>query len=253
MFEGLRGERVAARELTPEQKRRRVVLKRVNMDGTDVRRDFLAGGTMAKGAAETGKAEAYMNARIMRDPIVRRRCAAVDRTLAELLHPNNLLHPSPSCFHSPSHLALTCVGPVVAVFTFISYDEAEHGVARWCCSVAEYEGEFVADASDGGFLRGTQWLVWKFESDATLADACQVHHCFCQSLRPAWSFMYAPAWSFYVRAWSCDESLTTSEMGSDVTAHNISVGNVLTSFCKIKSRVYLWASICDGGRESATV
>ena len=43
-------------------------------------------------------------------------------------------------------------------------------------SVAEYEGEFVADASDGGFLKGTQWLVWKFESDATLADACQVRH-----------------------------------------------------------------------------
>jgi len=51
--------------------------------------------------------------------------------------------------------------------------------------VAEYEGEFVADASDGGFLCGTQWLVWKFESDATLADACQVHHCLCQSLRLA--------------------------------------------------------------------
>ena len=44
------------------------------------------------------------------------------------------------------------------------------------CSVAEYEGEFVADASDGGFLRGTQWLVWNFESDATLADACQVRN-----------------------------------------------------------------------------
>ena len=51
--------------------------------------------------------------------------------------------------------------------------------------MAEYEGEFVADASDGGFLCGTQWLVWKFESDATLADACQVHHCLCQSLRLA--------------------------------------------------------------------
>ena len=43
--------------------------------------------------------------------------------------------------------------------------------------MAEYEGEFVADASDGGFLKGTQWLVWKFESDATLADACQVRRC----------------------------------------------------------------------------
>ena len=44
------------------------------------------------------------------------------------------------------------------------------------CSVAEYEGEFVADASDGGFLRGKQWLFWNFESDATLADACQVRN-----------------------------------------------------------------------------
>lgn len=79
MFEGLRGARASARELSAEQKRRRVVLKRVNMDGTDVRRDFLAGGTMAKGAAETGKAEAYMNARIMRDPIVRRRCGSLPR------------------------------------------------------------------------------------------------------------------------------------------------------------------------------
>ena len=79
VFEGLRGERATARDLTPEQKKRRVVLKRVNMDGTDVRRDFLAGGTMAKGAAETGKAEAYMNARIMRDPVVRRRRAALPR------------------------------------------------------------------------------------------------------------------------------------------------------------------------------
>lgn len=73
VFEGLRGERATTRELSSEQKKRRVVLKRVNMDGTDIRSNFLAGGTMAKGAAETGKAEAYMNSRIMRDPVVRRR------------------------------------------------------------------------------------------------------------------------------------------------------------------------------------
>ena len=73
VFEGLRGERATTRELNSEQKKRRVVLKRVNMDGTDIRSNFLAGGTMAKGAAETGKAEAYMNSRIMRDPVVRRR------------------------------------------------------------------------------------------------------------------------------------------------------------------------------------
>ncbi len=36
------------------------------------------------------------------------------------------------------------------------------------------QGEFVADASDGGFTKGTQWLVWRFESDSTLGDAVQV-------------------------------------------------------------------------------
>ena len=41
-------------------------------------------------------------------------------------------------------------------------------------SIAQYLGEFVADESDGGFIKGTQWLVWKFESDSTLADAMQV-------------------------------------------------------------------------------
>ena len=41
-------------------------------------------------------------------------------------------------------------------------------------SIARYLGEFVADKSDGGFIQGTQWLVWKFESDTTLADAMQV-------------------------------------------------------------------------------
>ena len=40
-------------------------------------------------------------------------------------------------------------------------------------SIARYLGEFVADRSDGGFIQGTQWLVWKFESDTTLADAMQ--------------------------------------------------------------------------------
>jgi hypothetical protein len=29
----------------------------------------------------------------------------------------------------------------------------------------------LADQTDGAFAKGTQWLVWKFESDATLADA----------------------------------------------------------------------------------
>lgn len=44
-----------ARELSAEDKLRRVVLKRVNLDRTGVRSNFLKSGTMARGAAETGK------------------------------------------------------------------------------------------------------------------------------------------------------------------------------------------------------
>lgn len=45
--------------------------------------------------------------------------------------------------------------------------------------IAEYQGEFEAEETDGGFTRGTQWLVWKFESDSTLGDAMQVRACVC--------------------------------------------------------------------------
>lgn len=41
--------------LSDEEKRKRVVLKRVNLDTWGVRTDFLRSGTMARGAAETGK------------------------------------------------------------------------------------------------------------------------------------------------------------------------------------------------------
>ena len=40
--------------------------------------------------------------------------------------------------------------------------------------IAEYLGTFIADANEGGFSEGTQWLLWKYESDTTLAEACQV-------------------------------------------------------------------------------
>ena len=39
-------------------------------------------------------------------------------------------------------------------------------------SVAEYLGYFSASSSNGGMTSGSQWLVWRFESDSTLADAC---------------------------------------------------------------------------------
>ena len=35
----------------------------------------------------------------------------------------------------------------------------------------------MADVSERGFVKGAQWLVWRFESDATLADAMQVGPC----------------------------------------------------------------------------
>lgn len=37
--------------------------------------------------------------------------------------------------------------------------------------VARYLGQFEVAGASGAFTRGTQWLVWRFESDATLADA----------------------------------------------------------------------------------
>ena len=38
--------------------------------------------------------------------------------------------------------------------------------------VAEYLGYFQASSTSGGITSGSQWLVWKFESDSTLGDAC---------------------------------------------------------------------------------
>ena len=58
-------------------------------------------------------------------------------------------------------------------------------LVRQC--VAEYQGEFIADASDGGFTKGTQWLVWKFESDSTLGNALSVRS-------PPWSDCLSPRW-----------------------------------------------------------
>lgn len=98
-------------KLTEAQKKRRVVLKRVNNDNAgNARASFLNSGTIARGAAESGLAEAYFCARISRDPLASR-------------------------------------------------------------VAASYLGQFVPRTSGRGFTPGTQWLVWKFESDSTLGDA----------------------------------------------------------------------------------
>ena len=51
VFEGIfnrNGDRVVANDLTPAEKKRRVVLKRCNLDAMGVRPDFLRAGTIAK-------------------------------------------------------------------------------------------------------------------------------------------------------------------------------------------------------------
>ena len=103
--------RASTSGLTEAQKRRRVVLKRVNADNAgSARAGFLNSGTIARGAAESGLAEAYFCARVSRDPLASR-------------------------------------------------------------VAASYLGQFVPSRSGRGFTPGTQWLVWKFESDSTLGDA----------------------------------------------------------------------------------
>lgn len=103
--------RASTSGLTEAQKRRRVVLKRVNADNAgSARAGFLNSGTIARGAAESGLAEAYFCARVSRDPLASR-------------------------------------------------------------VAASYLGQFVPSSSGRGFTPGTQWLVWKFESDSTLGDA----------------------------------------------------------------------------------
>ncbi|GAX81560.1 hypothetical protein CEUSTIGMA_g8988.t1 [Chlamydomonas eustigma] len=113
-YEGVQikpGETIGSKsDLTPEQKKRRVVLKRVNMDKTEDRINFMKGGTMAKGATETGRVESYMCNKIRRNPL-----------------------------------------------------------AAQCC--AQFLGNFIPESSQGAFVKGSQWLVWKFESDSTLGDA----------------------------------------------------------------------------------
>lgn len=116
VYEGLRNQKngvpdLKTRDLTPEQKQRRVVLKKTNLDREGVRSNFLGAGTMARGAAETGVVEDYLCRRMSAHPLVK---------------------------------------PYIA----------------------EYQGSFIADTFQGNFTLGSQWLVWKFETDSTLGDAC---------------------------------------------------------------------------------
>ena len=100
--------------LTEDEKRRRVVLKRVGekRGSQDVRADLLSRGTIARGVAETAVVEGYMNRKVSRNPGAARRCA-------------------------------------------------------------RFRGSFTAQETTGNFTKGSQWLVWDFESDSTLSDALQ--------------------------------------------------------------------------------
>jgi len=94
-----------------ERKKKRIVLKKVRRDGTAQRKNFLNKGTVARGAAESGVTEKYMNMRLSR------------------------------------------VGGGV---------------------IADYLGDFIVEeAQTGSFLKGDQWLVWKYETNASLNDFVQ--------------------------------------------------------------------------------
>lgn len=67
VYEGLRNGKDGlpdqyARQLTPEQKKRRVVLKKVNMDNSGIRTNFLAVGERSAGRAGGGRGETRLRA-----------------------------------------------------------------------------------------------------------------------------------------------------------------------------------------------
>jgi serine/threonine protein kinase len=95
-----------------EERKRRVIMKRIKRDNLGVRKDFLTSGTMAQGTEETGIAEAFMCQRIKRNPLASKYCAS-------------------------------------------------------------FLGDFVAKEFGGGYDRDSQWLVFKYESELTLADAIE--------------------------------------------------------------------------------
>lgn len=123
---------------------------------------------MARGAGESGQVESYMCSRIRNHPLVslssaghmavaaparQRACAlfAGGRSATSLL------------------LWLRCWGPGAPPYPAPApAPAAPRQVKPWA---AEYLGQFVAEGSARGFTTGSQWLVWKFESDSTLADA----------------------------------------------------------------------------------
>eukprot|EP00798_Chlamydomonas_sp_ICE-L_P018636 gene18636-25150_t len=60
--------------LSEDQKKRRVVMKKVNIGG-EIRQDFLKAGTVAKGSSEGGQVEAFMCAKVKRNPSAKASCA----------------------------------------------------------------------------------------------------------------------------------------------------------------------------------
>jgi hypothetical protein len=49
--------------------------------------------------------------------------------------------------------------------------ETGGGVSTSCIRVSLRKSYVPADESTGGFTRGTQWLMWRFETDTTLSEA----------------------------------------------------------------------------------
>ena len=79
------------------------------------------------------------------------------------------------CFQTPLRLLAIFISIELGMSTELGMSNIIiKGASSKLVSVC-VQGEFVADESDGGFTKGTQWLVWRFESDSTLGDAVQVY------------------------------------------------------------------------------
>lgn len=110
------------------------------------RRDFLKAGTMAKGASESGKVESYICSKLKRNPLASGSCA---KYLGYFVAGARAVQPACAAW-AKQHRGGS------------PHAAGAHG-ARTCARGAE--------ETEGAFLRGSQWLVWKFESDATLGNA----------------------------------------------------------------------------------
>lgn len=119
--------------------------QRVNLDATQLRPDVLQKGTVAKGAAESGAVE--VRQALIRSPVCPR---PFHKVFTQISQRSNCLPPS-------------------LLQAYMNYKVRRNPLAN--TRIAEFLGDFTAERTDAGFTKGTQWLIFGFESDSTLANA----------------------------------------------------------------------------------